>query len=160
MGAGMAKLIRCSSLALLILPFQLQAQTPRDTLATVLQEARQHRWMVRATVSSGAQHEGLVTLSADSTLAISGTRFHLSDVSVLERKRVNHGTTKAGAILGGLGGLALGIGLASWACSSDDDCAGSAFLAGGALTAGGAALGGIIGGTLGPPEWRLVWRRP
>ena len=38
-------------------------------------------------------------------ISISGTPLNLSDVSVVERKRVNHGTTRVGAIVGGLGGL-------------------------------------------------------
>lgn len=86
-------------------------------------------------------------------------RIRLLDLSTLERKRVNHSTTLAGALVGGLGGLVLGVGFAAWGCSSDDNCADSAFVVAGALTSAGAALGAIVGGTLGPPEWRLVWRR-
>ena len=153
-------MILLAGLTVLSAATQLPGQSPDDSLSSILEQARRQRWEIRAATLTGTHHTGRVTEVTDSTIAIAQTRIRLLDLSTLERKRVNHSTTLAGALVGGLGGLVLGVGFAAWGCSNDDHCADSAFVVAGALTSAGAALGAIVGGTLGPPEWRLVWRRP
>jgi hypothetical protein len=86
MDANMARPIVWLCLACLTSPLELPAQTPADSLTTLLQEARQQRWIVRATISSGVRHEGLVTGTIGSTFAISGNAVQLPDITVLQRK--------------------------------------------------------------------------
>lgn len=130
------------------------AQQRTDSLASMLREAEQADWIVRATLVDSTLVEGKV--QADGSVArIGETEIALARVRLMERMR----SGRAGVIAGARWGAGAGLGLGAFyllLCMNTAGC--DPFVAVAVPMGLGAFLGGVIGGALDTSvRWDPIW---
>lgn len=138
------------------------AQQAPDTArsVSVLLEAQQSRWHVRATLLDGGTAEGRVRNVEDSSAMIGSRRLPPEQIALLERRLADQTDTKRGALIGGAAGVLFGTLVLYPFCDYRGGCDEGMTLVLGS-TALGAALGATAGGILsiGQMRWEPIWSR-
>lgn len=118
--------------------------------------------MVRATLPGGGRLTGEYGLVGDGRIGIRNPAGRVDTLRLLELSTlaVRNRHTRAGAIVGGIGGAGFGVFVALVAnalCEGGDDCSGARpyLIAIPVFGAGGALLGAAVGSAF--PKWKKVY---
>lgn len=134
--------------------------TTRDV--SVLLQAKESRWHVRATLLDGGTVEGRVRNVDGSSASIGARQFAPQQIALLERRIADQTDTRRGGLIGGAAGVLFGALVAIPFCDYGNEgrcnahvsiMLGSTFV--GAML--GATAGGIF--SAGETKWEPVWRR-
>lgn len=135
------------------------AQQRTDSLASVLREAEQADWVVRATLKDSIRPQGRVQMGTGQ-VRVGDAEIALARVRLLERMRSGRGGVITGAKWGAGAGAVLGF-VMTMACDGfDARCGmwpeGAVIIPASALMVG--FLGGVIGGALDTSvRWDPIW---
>ncbi|MGQ0814498.1 MAG: hypothetical protein ACT4O1_08525, partial [Gemmatimonadota bacterium] len=135
------------------------AEPAPQTLVNALKQVQSQNLTVLVVDSSGTKVQGRVRDVTAHSVTIAQNTVALGSIESVYRRaaRMSSGARR-GAILGGLGGAALGAFLATIR-SSDGDCdCGIRYVGGGAFMGGltGLLFGSVMSGAEG--GWQIVWR--
>ena len=135
------------------------AQQRTDSLASVLREADQADWVVRATLNDSIRAEGRVQM-ASGQVRVGDAEIALARVRLLERMRSGRAGVITGAKWGAGAGAVLGVGMAMMCNGFDARCG---LAPEGILIVGWSSFfvgffGAVIGGALDTSvRWDPIW---